>query len=111
MLKNSSDSFKDLCSEVKKNYYIDPSNNERYGVKRGLRNNDNTGVLAGLTGICNVHGYVINEGEKTPDEGKLTYRGIDVRDIVDGCRRENRFGFEEVVYLLIFGSLPDAARL
>lgn len=111
MFRNSSDSFKDLCSEVKKNYYIDPSNNERYGVKRGLRNNDNTGVLAGLTGICNVHGYVINEGEKTPDEGKLTYRGIDVRDIIDGCRRDNRFGFEEVVYLLIFGSLPDAARL
>ena len=50
--------------------------------------------MAGLTLICNVHGYLIADGERIPDEGKLTYRGIDVRDIVEGCQKENRFGFE-----------------
>ncbi|HIR40748.1 MAG TPA: citrate synthase, partial [Candidatus Egerieicola pullicola] len=84
---------------------------ETYSVKRGLRNADGTGVLAGLTNICNVHGYVINEGEREPVEGRLSYRGIDVEDIVAGCVAENRFGFEETVYLLLFGQLPTREEL
>ena len=64
-----------LWAEFKKHNYIVPALNERYNVKRGLRNSDGTGVMAGLTQICNVHGYIMNEGEKQPVEGELTYRG------------------------------------
>ena len=90
---------------------IAPENFELYNVKRGLRNPDGTGVMAGLTLICNVHGYLINDGERVPDEGKLTYRGIDVREIVEGCARENRFGYEEVAWLLLFGKQPTRDQL
>lgn len=79
----------------------------QFNVKRGLRNADGTGVLAGLTSIGEVHGYVIDEGTKSPVEGKLRYRGIDVEDIVAHCRAEKRFGFEETAFLLMFGFLPS----
>lgn len=107
----SPDIFTSLCEEFQKNNWIDPENFEKYEVKRGLRNPDGSGVMAGLTKICNVHGYVINEGEKAPVEGKLTYRGINVEDLVDGCAAEQRFGFEEVAWLLLFGTLPNAEQL
>ncbi len=100
-----------LCEEFKKNNCIDPAKFDKYEVKRGLRNADGSGVVAGLTLICNVHGYVLNEGEKSPVEGRLTYRGIDVKNIVVGCENEKRFGFEEVVWLLLFGTLPTAKQL
>ena len=90
---------------------IDPELYRKYGVKRGLRNADGTGVLVGLTTIGNVHGYVMNEGEKQPIPGELFYRGIDVRDIVQADKREHRFGYEETAYLLLFGHLPDAREL
>jgi len=83
----------------------------QFGVKRGLRNADGTGVLAGLTSIGEVHGYVIDEGAKSPVEGKLRYRGIDVEDIVANCRAEKRFGFEEAAFLLMFGFLPTRELL
>jgi citrate synthase len=83
----------------------------KYNVKRGLRNPDGTGVLVGLTSIGDVHGYIVDENEKVPVEGRLRYRGIDVEDIVEGCRRENRPGFNEVVYLLLFGNLPNKEQL
>ncbi|MBR6789715.1 MAG: citrate synthase [Oscillospiraceae bacterium] len=105
------DSMDILFEQFKKHNYIDSSLNERYNVKRGLRNSDGTGVLAGLTQICNVHGYVLNEGDKTPAEGELTYRGIDVRDLVQSCVEENRYGYEEVSYLLLFGHLPNKQQL
>ena len=72
----------DLCEEFRANNKIEPEKFDLYNVKRGLRNPDGTGVMAGLTLICNVHGYLIADGERIPDEGKLTYRGIDVLDIV-----------------------------
>ncbi len=100
-----------LCDEFLKYNHIDKAAYEKYEVKKGLRNADSTGVLAGLTKICNVHGYIINERERIPAEGKLTYRGIDINDIVENCIRENRFGFEETVWLLLFGSLPTAEQL
>ena len=90
-----------LCDEFLKYNHIDKAAYEKYEVKKGLRNADSTGVLAGLTKICNVHGYIINERERIPAEGKLTYRGIDINDIVENCIRENRFGFEETVWLLL----------
>lgn len=109
--KISNDTLTSLCDEFKKNNRIDPAKFEQYDVKRGLRNADGSGVMAGLTLICNVHGYVINEGERSPVEGRLTYRGIDVRSLVDGCLSEDRFGFEETAWLLLFGKLPAPSQL
>lgn len=82
-----------------------------YNVKRGLRNADGTGVLAGLTAIGEVHGYIMDEGNRVPVEGSLRYRGISVKDIVDHCIAEDRFGFEEVAFLLTFGFLPTKEHL
>ena len=82
-----------------------------YNVKQGLRNADGTGVLAGFTSIGEVHGYVMDEGNKSPVPGKLRYRGISLEDIVEACRKERRFGFEETAFLLIFGFLPDKKLL
>jgi len=101
----------DLSQVAKKNNLIDPEFYTKYDVKRGLRNENGTGVLVGLTEIGNVHGYISDGGERIPDEGKLTYRGIDVMEIVDGFQREDRFGFEEVCYLLLFGELPNKSSL
>nr|WP_231114152.1 citrate/2-methylcitrate synthase [Moorella thermoacetica] len=99
------------CQLAEKNNTIDPDLYEKYNVKRGLRNKDGTGVLVGLTEIGEVHGYILDEGERTPDHGRLLYRGIDIWDIVRGFQQEGRFGFEEVCYLLLFGELPDKKRL
>lgn len=82
-----------------------------WNVKRGLRNQDGTGVVVGLTQIGEVHGYIIDEGEKVPDEGRLRYRGIDVCDMVNGFQKEKRFGFEETAFLLLFGHLPSLGEL
>lgn len=103
--------LKSLCDEYRANNRISPDKFDLYNVKRGLRNPDGTGVLAGLTLICNVHGYLIADSERVPDKGKLTYRGIDLNDIVDGCVRENRFGYEEVAWLLLFGKQPTRGQL
>lgn len=84
---------------------------ENYRVKRGLREKDGTGVMAGVTNIGNVHGYIISEGEKVADDGMLEYRGLDMAELVDGFSAENRYGFEECAYLLLFGKLPTATEL
>ena len=91
--------------------FIDPALYRKFGVKRGLRNDNGTGVLVGLTTIGNVHGYVMDEGEKQPIPGELYYRGINVKDIVAADKREHRFGYEETAYLLLFGDLPTAKEL
>ncbi len=107
MMDNKSwGSLDELCKEYIKNNSISKEEYEKHRVKRGLRNDDGTGVMAGLTHVCNVHGYIINDGERVSDEGKLIYRGIDIGDIIDGCDNEGRFAFEEIVWLLIFGQLP-----
>ncbi|MBQ9921081.1 MAG: citrate synthase, partial [Clostridia bacterium] len=80
-------------------------------VKRGLRNSDGTGVVAGVTKIALVHGYLLNEGELEPIDGKLYYRGHSVEDLVEAYARENRFGYEECSYILFFGELPDKEQL
>ncbi len=100
-----------LYEQFVSNNSIDPKYYDKYSVKRGLRNSDGTGVMAGLTNICNVHGYVVNDGEKSPTEGKLIYRGYDINDLVNNAKAENRFGFEEVVYLLLMGELPNQVEL
>lgn len=102
------DTFQDVVLE---NTPIAAAAYNNYKVKRGLRNSDGTGVLAGLTNIGNVHGYIVSEDEKVADEGRLSYRGINVADIVAACEREKRFGYEEVCYLILFGKLPNKKEL
>ncbi len=100
-----------MSQKIQKKSKIDMDDFWKYGVKRGLRNPDGTGVMAGLTNICSVDGYYIEDGERVPKHGVLKYRGINVKDIIEACERENRFGYEEVVYLLLFGSLPAKEQL
>lgn len=98
----------DICLE---NSQINPDLYTKYDVKRGLRDRHGKGVLTGLTEIGEVKAYTIDDGEMVPCEGKLYYRGIDIEKIVDGFLKDNRFGFEEVTYLLLFGKLPNEAEL
>lgn len=105
------DVFKNLCGEFVKNNRIPPELYEKYQVKRGLRNSDGSGVMAGITNICNVHGYIVNEGEREPVEGELIYRGYSITDIVANTSECGRFGFEETAYLLLFGQLPTEEQL
>ncbi len=77
-----------------------------HNVKRGLRNADGSGVVAGLTRISDVHGYRKEDGVFIPDEGKLTIRGYDIADLIDNAHAEDRFGYEELAYLLLTGALP-----
>lgn len=107
----SMDALSSLCDELDKNNFIKKSDYEKYHVKRGLRNSDGTGVMAGLTRICSVEGYYILDGERIPKDGKLSYRGYDINDIVNGCIKDDRFGYEEVVWLLLFGNLPTENQL
>lgn len=107
----SMDAISSLCGELGKNNTIKQSDFDRYDVKRGLRNSDGTGVMAGLTRICSVEGYYILDGERIPKEGKLSYRGYDIKDIISNCIENKRYGFEEVIWLLIFGALPTQEQL
>ncbi len=90
---------------------IDPKLYAKYNVKRGLRNEDGSGVLVGLTRVGSVHGYVVSENEIVPVDGVQYFRGIDVQDLVHGFQKEKRPGFEETAFLLLFGYLPTPAEL
>lgn len=92
-------------------YQIKDSAFDSYRVKRGLREADGTGVLAGVTRIGNAHGYVINEGERTPVDGELYYRGYRLTTLCENFVKEKRYGFAECCYLLFFGHLPTAEQL
>ena len=97
-----------LCNDLKNSTIFDVSIRDNGNIKRGLRNADGTGVMVGCTKIGSVQGYSIIDGEKSPMEGRLIYRGYDVMQLIDGFTREGRFGFEEIAYLLLFGQLPTA---
>lgn len=103
--------IKDLAANSAAKSRIDPVLYERYSVKRGLRNEDGTGVIVGLTEIGEVFSYIMDDNDRVPVEGRLFYRGIAIDDIVDGYYHKKRFGFEETTYLLLFGELPSAAQL
>ncbi len=105
------DVFSHLSDKFRENNSIPQGDYSRFPVKKGLRNSDGTGVMVGLTKICNVEGYYIDDGEKVPKPGRLIYRGIDLYDFVRGCKDDDRFGFEELVFLLMFGSLPTKEEL
>lgn len=101
-----------LSKKCLKNNMIDPEFYNKYDVKRGLRDVNGKGVLTGLTEISEVFSFIGKpDGTRIAQDGKLFYRGYDVEDIVKGFTSENRFGFEEVAYLLLFGELPDKANL
>ena len=100
-----------LAQKCEGNGHIDPELYDRYEVKRGLRYKSGRGVLTGLTEIGEVKSYTIDDGEMIPCEGKLYYHGVDIEEIVEGFTSEGRFGFEEVVYLLIFGEQPNSEEL
>lgn len=103
--------YSELEKIVGQTYPIDRNLFEKFDVKRGLRNKDGSGVLAGLTRISSVVGYQKTESGVTPVEGNLRYRGIDIHEIVDALVSENRQGFEEVTFLLLFGRLPSDTEL
>ncbi len=101
-----------LSDEVKNSCKIDNELFSKFGVKRGLRNEDGSGVLVGLTNIGNVVGYEQGEdGKPKPTEGKLYYRGYELDQLVAPLLKEKRFGFEEVAFLLLSGELPDNEEL
>lgn len=101
----------ELAKTAKKNNNIDADLYEKYDVKRGLRDKNGKGVLCGLTEISEVTSWEIKDGVRTPIPGVLCYRGYNVKDLVRHCIAENRFGFEETAYLLLFGKLPNAKEL
>jgi citrate synthase len=101
-----------LSETIKTTSRIDKELFTQYNVKRGLRNEDHSGVLVGLTKVGDVVGYErLPEGGLKAIPGKLFYRGIDVEDLVPGLEKENRLGFEETAFLLLSGYLPDAEEL
>ncbi len=89
---------------------INPELYTKYNVKRGLRNNDGTGVLVGLTEVGEVMSYIVDDAERVPVEGKLFYRGYEVTDLVNGFYQK-RFGYEEIAFLLMTGELPTEQEL
>lgn len=114
----SNKSFSDITPEIIslsekciKNGTINPELYNKYDVKRGLRDRHGKGVLTGLTEIGEVKSYTIDDGEIIPCEGKLYYHGFDIEKLVDGFTADNRFGFEETTYLLLFGELPTKEQL
>jgi len=106
------DFVKTMSKHLVENNCIDNELYSKYDVKRGLRNANGTGVVVGLTKVGEVVGYTLNEkNEKVPAEGKLYYRGVDIHDLVSNVVSEDRFGYEEASYLLLFGELPSQKRL
>ena len=101
----------ELTEECVRNSSIDPSLYGKYDVKRGLRDINGNGVLAGLTEISDIIAFKNVDGVKTPCDGELYYRGVNIVDLVRGFLSEGRLGFEETAYLLLFGKLPTEAQL
>lgn len=107
-LENYAVKYGEVCRESNR---IDIDLYEKYGVKRGLRDKNGEGVLAGLTNISLIKSQEIIDGKRVPCEGRLLYRGYDIIDLVRGFEYSSRFGYEEVAYLLLFGDLPDRGQL
>ena len=100
-----------LAQKMTHNSVIDTDLYSKYNVKRGLRDLDGKGVLTGLTYISTITQNKLVDGKLVPCEGELRYRGYNVKDIVDGILEDDRFGFEEVTYLLLFGDMPNEEQL
>lgn len=100
-----------LAEKISENSVIDTALYTKYNVKRGLRDLDGKGVLTGLTDISTIKQNKLVDGKLVPCDGELYYRGYNVNDIIAGIRRDDRFGFEEIVYLLLFGEMPTVDQL
>lgn len=109
--ENIEKEFGAMLDDARSAYVIPKEAFENYRVKRGLREADGSGVTAGVTRIGNVHGYVMNEGDKKADDGRLEYRGYEISTLVNNFVKEKRFGFEECAFLLFFGHLPTSDEL
>ena len=107
-IKDFTEKYAQIC---RKNDTIEKELFTEYGVKRGLRDLNGKGVLTGITNISRVESSKIVDGKSVPCEGRLYFRGYKIQDLVNGFMSENRFGFEEVAYLLLFGHLPDKKTL
>ena len=116
MIKDMPNKFSEVTPEIKElakkcEHKIDEELFAKYNVNRGLRKRNGEGVLAGLTDISMIQSYTMIDREVVPCEGKLFYRGINIEDIVEGFISEDRYGFEETCYLLLFGELPNQKQL
>ena len=100
-----------LTSNISASYTINKAAFKSLNVKRGLRNIDGTGVLAGVTGIGSVQGYMMLDGDPIPMPGRLYYRGIEINELIENHVSQHLFGFEEVIYLLLMGKLPTRTEL
>lgn len=103
--------LKELTNLCIRNNQIESALYGKYEVKRGLRNINGKGVVAGLTKISDITSSKIVEGNEVPDDGILKYRGINIKDLTEGFLKGKRFGFEETTYLLLFGKLPQKKEL
>ena len=103
--------MQDMAEQIFRNNQIEHNLYKKYNVKKGLRDENNVGIVVGLTKICDVHGYEIVDGKKVADEGQLTYRGISIENFVKGFQADGRKGFEEVAYLLLCGKLPNEEEI
>ena len=107
----NSEEVKNLCEKCINNSQIDPSLYGKHNVMRGLRDLKGKGVLTGLTEVSEIRQNKIVDGEVVPTDGKLFYRGYNIEDLIGGFAADDRFGFEETIYLLMFGELPNEAQL
>ena len=107
-IKDFTEKYAQIC---RKNDTVEKELFTEYGVKRGLRDLNGKGVLTGITNISRVESSKIVDGKSVPCEGRLYFRGYKIQDLVNGFMSENRFGFEEVAYLLLFGELPSEDNL
>jgi len=108
MIERYTQKYSKLCEN---NGVIDKNLFDKYGVKRGLRDLNGKGVLAGITKVSQVKGFNETDGQIIPCEGQLLYRGYDINDLVNGFTSHQRFGFEEITYLLLFSQLPTKEQL
>ena len=108
MMSDFTHKYKDVCIQ---NNSIDSSLFAEYGVKRGLRDKNGKGVLSGITNISLIKASDIVDGKVIPCDGQLFYRGYNIYDLTNGMRKDKRFGFEEITYLLLFGNLPTKSEL
>lgn len=101
----------ELSAKTQQNSKIDPELYEKYEVKRGLRDKNGNGVVAGLTKVSTIESMKMVDGKQVPCDGRLFYRGYNINDLVRGAVQNNRYGFEEISYLLLFGALPSVSQL
>ena len=110
-MSNTLEKFADSLGQLIREEYLIGEEYYRGDVKKGLRNSDGTGVLAGVSKVGSVQGYFIQDGQRVSVPGRLYYRGIELNEIVEAHRKAGTFGFEEVAYLLLFGYLPSKTEL